>query len=355
VTYFDAASARRGIRRYAAAAAIIFSGAGLAGCETGGSILGGSVASNETPAQAQTAVTAAPVAKIALAPVIGAPDPVSKQLVSQLTGAMEKQRVVIAPDRDAKADYMLRGYIVAARDKSNTKVSYIWDVTDPTGKRVNRVTGEEVVASTNPKDPWASVSGAVTQNIADKTAAQLGAWLPNQKGAAIASGGSSSAPAAVGGPTASQQVSTQSSGDSAPNEKPQRAAVSSTATASIARSGDVAVVPSVTGAPGDGNSALASALQGELTRQGVAVTEQAASAYRVEGKVIVSAAKEGKQAIQIDWRVKDPQGKALGTVSQKNEIPEGSLDGSWGKTADAAAAAAAQGIVKLLPQQRASN
>jgi hypothetical protein len=355
VTYFDAASARRGIRRYAAAAAIIFSGAGLAGCETGGSILGGSVASNETPVQAQTAATAAPVAKIALAPVIGAPDPVSKQLVSQLTGAMEKQRVVIAPDRDAKADYMLRGYIVAARDKSNTKVSYIWDVTDPTGKRVNRVTGEEVVASTNPKDPWASVSGAVTQNIADKTAAQLGAWLPNQKGAAIASGGSSSAPAAVGGPTASQQVSTQSSGDSAANEKPQRAAVSSTATASIARSGDVAVVPSVTGAPGDGNSALASALQGELTRQGVAVTEQAASAYRVEGKVIVGSAKEGKQAIQIDWRVKDPQGKALGTVSQKNEIPEGSLDGSWGKTADAAAAAAAQGIVKLLPQQRASN
>jgi hypothetical protein len=69
----------------------------------------------------------------------------------------------------------------------------------------------------------------------------------------------------------------------------------------------------------------------------------------------VGAAKEGKQAIQIDWRVKDPQGKALGTVSQKNEIPEGSLDGSWGKTADAAAAAAAQGIVKLLPQQRASN
>ncbi len=354
MTYFDAASARRDIRRYVVAAAIIFSGAGLAGCETGGSILGGSAASSETTVQAQTAVTAAPVAKIALAPVIGAPDPVSKQLVSQLTSAMEKQRVAIAPDRDAKADYMLRGYIVAARDKSNTKVSYIWDVTDPTGKRVNRVTGEEVVASTNPKDPWTSVSATVTQSIADKTAAQLGAWLPNQKGAAVASG-DTSAPAAVGGPTASQ-VSTQSSGDGAASEKPQRAAVSSTATASIARSGDMAaVVPSVTGAPGDGNAALAAALQGELSRQGVAVTEQAASAYRVEGKVIVGAAKEGKQAIQIDWRVKDPQGKALGTVSQKNEIPEGSLDGSWGKTADAAAAAAAQGIVKLLPQQRASN
>ena len=47
-------------------------------------------------------------------------------------------------------------------------------------------------------------------------------------------------------------------------------------------------------------------------------------------------AKDGKQPIQIDWQVKDPQGKKLGTVSQKNEIPQGSLDGAWGKTADAA-------------------
>ena len=60
--------------------------------------------------------------------------------------------------------------------------------------------------------------------------------------------------------------------------------------------------------------------------------------------------KDGKQPITIDWSVTDPSGKKLGTVSQKNEVPQGSLDGAWGKTADAAAAAAAQGIVKLLPQ-----
>ena len=48
--------------------------------------------------------------------------------------------------------------------------------------------------------------------------------------------------------------------------------------------------------------------------------------------------------------MRDPQGKKLGTVSQKNEIAEGSLDGPWGKIADQAAGAAVQGIVKLLPQ-----
>jgi uncharacterized lipoprotein YmbA len=342
VTYFDAATAWRGIRRHAATAIVLLTGIGLAGCETGASILGGSTqsATQETVA---TAAPAAPLAKIALAPVIGAPDPVSKQLVSQLTSAVEKQRIVVAPDRDAKADYMLRGYIVAARDKSSTKVSYIWDVTDPTGKRVNRVTGEEVVPSTNPKDPWASVNAEVTQKIADRTASSLGSWLPTQKGAAVASGsGGGATPAAVGGPPS--QVSTQSTSSS-----------SATTTASIPRSAEVAAaVPSVTGAPGDGNAALAQALQGELSRQGVTMADRPGS-YKVEGKVTMSQAPEGKQSIQIDWRVKDPAGKSLGTVSQKNEIPQGSLDGTWGKTADAAAAAAAQGILKLLPQPKSIN
>lgn len=360
MTYFDAASAWRTIGRRAAAIAILLVGAGAAGCETGSSILGGSFASNDTPAAQQApAATSAPLAKFALAPVIGAPDPVSKQLASQLASAAEKHRIALAPDREAKADYLLRGYIVAARDKTSTKVSYIWDVSDPTGKRVNRITGEEVAATVNPKDPWASVTPQVTQSIADKTAASLGSWLPNQAGAAIASGSSASAPSAVGAPHGQIQ-SASASGDSTaatPRERTLAATtVSGATTASIPRSDEVAaVVPPVTGAPGDGNATLASALQSELSRQGVSLTDRPNGSYKVEGKVTVGAAKEGKQPIQIDWRVKDPQGKALGTVSQKNEIPQGSLDSSWGKTADAAAAAAAQGIMKLLPQPKSTN
>ncbi len=46
----------------------------------------------------------------------------------------------------------------------------------------------------------------------------------------------------------------------------------------------------------------------------------------------------------------DPSGKKLGTVSQQNTIPRGSLNGPWGAIADAAAGAAATGIIKLLPK-----
>jgi hypothetical protein len=356
VTYFDAALAWRRIARLATGVGFILVGALLAGCETGGSLFGGSLlAANETPPAEQAQPPQTPVARIALAPVIGAPDQVSKELSSQLTAALEKQRVSVAPDREAKADYMLRGYIVAARDKSSIKVSYIWDVTDPSGKRVNRVTGEEVLAAVNPKDPWASVTPAVTQAIADKTGASLGTWISSQ-GAAVASGtGSTSGPAAVGAPRNQARVQSASGTNDGGARTASAPATSSATTASIGRSDElVAVVPPVTGAPGDGNNALATALQGELQRNGVAMSDRPGS-YKVEGKVTMSQPKDGKQAIQIDWRVRDPQGKSLGTVSQKNEIPQGSLDGTWGKTADAAASAAAQGIIKLLPQPKSTN
>jgi hypothetical protein len=112
-----------------------------------------------------------------------------------------------------------------------------------------------------------------------------------------------------------------------------------------------ALVPTVTGAPGDGSTTLTAAIQRELQSKGIAVaTRPGGAAYRVEGAVTLGQASEGKQAIQIEWIVKDPQGKRLGTVSQKNDIPEGSLDGAWGRTAEQAAGAAAQGILKLLPQ-----
>ena len=68
---------------------------------------------------------------------------------------------------------------------------------------------------------------------------------------------------------------------------------------------------------------------------------------------VVGKPNAGKQAITIEWQVLDPSGRRLGTVSQKNTIAQGALDGQWGGIADAAAAAAADGIVKLLPKPRA--
>ena len=121
-------------------------------------------------------------------------------------------------------------------------------------------------------------------------------------------------------------------------------------TGSITKDGLTAVIPAVTGAPGDGSTSLTAAIQRELQSKGIELAERPTNvSYRVEGAVLLGSASDGKQAIQIEWVVRAPNGKKLGTVSQKNDIPEGSLDGAWGGVADQAAGAAVKGILKLLP------
>jgi hypothetical protein len=292
-------------------------GFGLGGCETGANLFGNSAADPDSSVAIgpSTTTSSSQTAKIAVAPVIGAPDNVAKQLETQLASAIEAQKITVARDPNAKAEFTLRGYVVSAREKGRTKVSYIWDVTDPSGKRVNRITGEEVLSGAQSKDPWASVTPQVVNTISSKTAGSLVTWLPTQSAAAVAMG---TPPAAS--PLAAPTTYTGSASSPAP---PSAAGGPATTTGSIARDGGVtAIVPSVVGAPGDGSVALTSAIQRELSRSGVALTEAAsAQTYKVEGKVVVGQGQNGKQPIQIDWDVKDPQGKKLGTVSQKNEIP----------------------------------
>jgi hypothetical protein len=328
-------------------------GIGLAGCETSSSLFSGSLfgGSGSTPAPEVSAAPPAaplpPLARIAVSPVIGAPDAIAKQIQQEFTSTVEKQRVAIV-GKDERADYTLRGYVVAAKVKSTTKVSYIWDVTDPTGKRVNRITGEEVVSGNTSKDPWAALTPQVAQTIAGKAASSFMAWLPSQSSqGAVASGMAqpASSPAQPAGATSAAEPKRTAAA------RPP-AAQSDTTTGSLANDGGVsAVVPPVAGAPGDGKTSLTAAIQRELQGKGIVIADKAtASTYRVEGSVTLGAAKDGKQPIHIEWLVRDPKGKKLGTVSQKNEIPQGSLDGAWDKTAEQAASAAAQGIVKLLPK-----
>jgi hypothetical protein len=354
VTTTDAAAARRLHPRVALAVLMAWAGLGLAGCETGGSFGSLFGSSNSTQlaepvAPGKPADTQPALAKVAVAPIIGAPDGVAKQIQEEFSGAIERQRVSVSTAKDERVDYTLRGYIVAAKDKGGTKVSYIWDVTDQTGKRVNRITGEEAVVGHASKDPWAAISPTVAQSVSGKAANSFVAWLQTQGAeGAVASNSSTGQPAGVG---ATESVARAPRAAAAKQSSGAQVS-SATATGSIGRDEQVAaLVPAVTGAPGDGSKSLAAAIQRELSGRGIAVSERATpGAYRVEGTVVVGRAEGGKQAIQIEWLVRDPQGKKLGTVSQKNEIAEGSLDGPWGKVADQAAGAAVQGIVKLLPQ-----
>ena len=359
VTTIDAAAAW-GVRKKALLAALITGlGIGLGGCETGASLFGGSsssASSDGTSIAAQVPAAVAP-AKIAVAPVFGPSETIAKSLHGQMVTAIEQQKITVAKNTTDKSEYTLRGYFLSSKKGNKTSISYVWDVTDPTGKRLNRIAGEELVDTASGRDPWTSVTPQVGEKIASKTATNLSTWLPTVAPA--------TPPSAVGAPP------TPTSGSTAPNNgnipmaavppagaPPQTATgalpgAPPTATGSIGREGAIsAMVPTVTGAPGGGSLELTNAIQRELTKNGVTLTPGGGGqAYKVEGKVIIGQITNGKQAIEIEWQVKDPTGKKLGTVSQKNNIAAGSLDGPWGKIADMVAEAAVKRIVELLPSQ----
>jgi len=262
-----------------------------------------------------------------LAPIVGAPPNIAKQFAQELAAAGSDNKLTITPDGTG-SPYTLKGYLVASSEKKGAKISYILDITDTKGQRVGRVSGEQLIAGRSGADPWSGVNSAALHSLAIMIAPQLAASM---------SGGGSPPPSASS-PAPAPSAST---GAPAP----------STPAGSTAKGPVTTIVAPVSGAPGDGTKSLTAAIKKRLYAKGVKLaTVQTGNTYTVKGIVSVTDGSGGKQSIRIDWQVLDPNGKRVGTVSQQNNIPKGSLDGPWGAVADAAAGAAADGIVKLLPK-----
>ena len=280
--------------------------------------------------------------KIAIAPIIGTTPEIAAQMTDALVVAGKERKLTLLPSGD-KATYTLRGYLIASSEKQGAKISYIWDLTDAQGGRVARVSGDEIIAKRAGSDPWSVVDAAAIRSIAGKTTSQIAASMPR---------GRSSTPAVA---AASSSGSSRTSAISPPAATTTTTATAASTAASPSRAqapkaAGVLVQP-VTGAPGDGQRSLTIALKKRLYAGGVKLANgTAVNVYMVKGIVKLSDASGGKQSIRIDWQVVDPTGKKLGTVSQQNTIPRGSLNGPWGAIADAAAGAAADGIIKLLPK-----
>jgi hypothetical protein len=363
------------VRTVAALVAMTALTGALAGCGSNDSIFGGS------DAAPQAAVAPVPQkSKLAFVPLIGAPATVSAQLTANLMGEVEKQGIPVARTASEAADYTVKGYIVAAPEKSGSKLSYIWDVSDRSGQRAHRITGEEFAPGKTGTDPWATVDAGVLARIAAGTATQLAAWVPTQPGTGtgaepLVASGTAIDGAAVTPPAATGQTTLATSGQnslSRADSGVQAANVAlDTAKTDPLQSGQVVgdqaaltpgrkvvVVPPVEGAPGDGQVSLTKALRKQLAGQGYEVLETPTpGAYTVKGKVSMGQPEGGKQKILITWAVYDGVGQYLNSAKQSPVIPQGSLDGAWGRTADAAASGAVPKIVTIMKdgKRAASN
>jgi hypothetical protein len=68
-----------------------------------------------------------------LAPIVGAPPNVAKELAQDLVSAGKDNHLTLTPDGTG-SPYTLRGYLVATSEKKGAKISYILDIADTNAK-----------------------------------------------------------------------------------------------------------------------------------------------------------------------------------------------------------------------------
>ncbi|PCI05749.1 MAG: hypothetical protein COB78_03945 [Hyphomicrobiales bacterium] len=113
---------------------------------------------------------------ITFLPVTGAPQRSVTALSTSLSNAANSNGINLIPSNASGAAYRIKGYFSALDDGKGTLLVYVWDVLDPSGSRLHRISGQQ---HTNRKsaDPWSAVSNNEIDRVASDTMAQLRLWL----------------------------------------------------------------------------------------------------------------------------------------------------------------------------------
>ena len=202
------------------------------------------------------------------------------------------------------ASYQLDGRLQPMpRLGDKTAIVVLWDLRDPTGKSLG-ARAERIEATAG---DWQQGKDDAVARLADASADQIAAML---------------------------------------QDKAPKAPVGATADPAEAR----LWIAGVKGAPGDGGSALSSAITTLLKRQDLSIVSDPRSkgTLLLDATVTVDKPVAGKQHVKIVWHVRLKDGSEIGNVVQENDVPAGLLDGPWGDVAYTIAVAAQDGIMQLI-------
>ncbi|MDX2264262.1 MAG: hypothetical protein NW215_04765 [Hyphomicrobiales bacterium] len=292
------------------------------------------------------------VASVAFAPIIGAPQALGLKMTDALTAAAKEKSIPVAGA--GEADYSIMGLMQAGRETAGSRLTYIGDIADKSGKRLKRVQVDEIVSPKKSGDPWALIDDASMQRVATRAAGEIHAYLTGAKPAEAPALTASAPASAAPRPPVTSTASITPTAAPAPAAAPRPAAqpVRAFAPPAAAPADMTVFVAPVVGAPGDGAVSLTAAMKRSLAAQGLKVADaRSPNGYTVRGNVEMGAAADGAQPIVITWQVLDASGKPLtNAVKQRNNVDAGSLDGAWGPIADAAASAASVEVAKIVPR-----
>ena len=220
-------------------------------------------------------------------------------IVGALADALVAQEIPAVADKPRRGDW----HVVMTADLQSGKVVPLFTVTDPSGKDAGHSQGR-------PVDPeaWANADPKTLRQVATEDAPGIVSLLSSIQAARLASD---------------------------PNSLVNRPAK--------------IYLKGVTGAPGDGNAALARQMRARLPAQGEVVQDTADAAdFTLEGDVKTAPGAGGTTRVEIQWIVDDATGLERGRIVQINEVPPGTVDGMWGDVAYVVAQEAAGGVKEVI-------
>ncbi len=226
------------------------------------------------------------------------------RLAGLVAAALRDHDVPASAIASPRQRFVLASSLQGIADQGNTlDVSLVWTLVDPEGGTFTTWQQTERVNAAS----WREADAATLAFVAERTAVRFVALI------AVDPGG-------------------------APTGPPQ----------------SVAIWP-VDGAPGDGRISLTQALAAALRLRGIAVADLGETeSFIILGGIETTTAQGGEQ-VDIRWSLLRPDGREVGTVSQSNIVPAGTLDGPWGEVAYAIADGAAEGLLALLRAPEASE
>lgn len=134
------------------------------------------------PAQGQTAAPAvtdpAKVARarIQFAPIVGTSVEAATALSERLSLRARERGMRLTGSGDTTTTHVLKGYFTPLTEGKQTTVIFVWDVYDPAGNRVHRISGQQKTVSSG-GEGWAGVTPDTMQLIADATIEQFAQWI----------------------------------------------------------------------------------------------------------------------------------------------------------------------------------
>ena len=162
-------------RRAIRLAIIVGAGLAVSACMNGMS----AKAPSSVPPNASAEPSAPPVkagdARFAFGSITGIPGGYFQSFSAALDRAAAAKKLTVVRGGEP-ATYVIKGYVSAVSDPTETTLVYVFDVVDAGGHRVHRISGKEHgrVAGA---DPWSGITGQTVADAAKHAVDSLAEWV----------------------------------------------------------------------------------------------------------------------------------------------------------------------------------